>query len=138
MQARDQKIEDTIHGVIVTFLDIKELKLGVRFIPPKAEIVLTSLPSTGASNPTHPIQSKEMNFLGTWKTFDGRTAIVVSKGKYVVPQTRKEQVIWIGFITTGIIPANATSPVFMTWLENGKSFYGMNHEDLVEAVRVKA
>jgi len=145
----NQSTEDIIHGVIRTFLSSKGLifyrstsktpddesgritTVSVPFKTPNTETSI--LPS---------IATKEMNFLGTWKTADGRTAIVVSKSKYVVPQTRKEQVIWIGFITTSILDADGVrnitnGPIPMFWLENGKNFYSHNNEDLVEAVRVK-
>jgi hypothetical protein len=76
------------------------------------------------------------SFLGTWKTADGRIAIVIAKSKHVIAATRREEVIWVGFLLTSV--TSHIGPIPMIWREDGKSFYNYNNEDLVESVRVKA
>jgi hypothetical protein len=81
------------------------------------------------------------SYLGTWKTADGRIAIVIAKSKHVIAAVRREEVIWVGFIltsVTGHLEHRAIGPIPMIWREDGKSFYNYNNEDLVESVRVKA
>lgn len=73
------------------------------------------------------------NFLGTYLTENGSTAVVVSRSAMVVDG--KKQVIWVGFVRNAL-------PVFMVWNHEGKtvdSGRGKIHiYDLKEAVREQA
>lgn len=78
-----------------------------------------------------PSTEPDKNFLGTYLTENGSTAVVISRSAMVVDG--KKKVIWVGFTTL----FGAMNPQFTVWDFNGIS---LNRFDwnLKEAVREKA
>ena len=74
----------------------------------------------------------DKNFLGTYLTENGSTAVVVTRSAMIV--NRKKQVIWVGFVYRN--PGNML-PQFEVWTKDGKSF-ATPAWDLKEAVREPA
>lgn len=83
--------------------------------------------------PYEDIMQSEKNFLGTYLTENGNTAVVVTRSAMVVDG--KKQIIWIGFVLQMKGPMN---PQFAVWTKEGISFNCTPGMDLKEAVRETA